>query len=139
MDMASDAWTGPPEGALGWWKCRVPETRRGAPKPAPAHILLSALESLLEDGNQAILAYLLALLLVRRRIQTETSLLFAESSDHEVPGSDDAGSDDASAPNLLHLIHPPSQREFLVPVCEPALDTCQAYHDQFTRLLFSEQ
>jgi hypothetical protein len=94
MDMASDAWTGPPEGALGWWKCRVPEKRRGAPKPAPAHILLSALESLLEDGNQPILAYLLALLLVRRRILTETSLPFAESSDHEVPGSDDAGSDD---------------------------------------------
>ncbi|MCU0707647.1 MAG: hypothetical protein MUF23_05100 [Pirellula sp.] len=124
MDLASDAWTGPPEGALGWWKCRIPEKRRGALKPAPAHVLLSTLETLSEEGNQPVLSYLLALLLVRRKILTEPAT---------------HGTDDAPNPSLLHLVHAPSQREFWIPVCEPSLDACQAYHDQLTRLLFSEE
>lgn len=127
IDMSEEAWSGPPQGAIGWWQSRVPARHQGARQPAPTHVLLATLESLLEEGTQPELAYLLALLLIRRRVLSEpTASLVA-----------DLGPSDAS-PDVLHLVHGASKREFEVPVCEPLLDECDAYQDQLTDLLFCE-
>jgi len=127
IDVASDVWQGPPEGVIGWWANRMPEKTQEKLKPAPAHVLISALESLLEEGTQPELAYLLALLLIRRRILCEQQDLgVSEPRDADV------------ASGLMHLTHHASNRDFVVPICEPPLDESQRYQDELTRLLFCE-
>lgn len=68
LDYAADAWPGPPEGALAWWKSRIAE--RGARRPhwAPNDVLLSFFDELAEQPQHQDLRYVLALLLVRRRV-----------------------------------------------------------------------
>lgn len=127
IDLCSDAWKGPPEGAIGWWQSRAPEERKSPAKPAPTHVLLATLESLLVEGTQPVLATMLALLLVRRRILSE---IVAPLSEVNKPYE--------SEENVLHLVHAPTQREFHIPVCEPSLEDCDTHHDQLTQLLFCE-
>jgi hypothetical protein len=85
------------------------------------------LETLLVEGTQPVLATMLALLLIRRRILSEPVSPLSEPKPIE-----------DSSPRILHLIHASSKREFHVPVCEPSIEECGAYQDQLTRLLFVE-
>jgi hypothetical protein len=69
IDFSAGAWTGPPEGALGYWRLTVPardQTRRRALDP---DALLRHFEQLCEDVNpgRENFRYVLALLLVQRR------------------------------------------------------------------------
>ena len=67
LDVAAEAWQGPPEESLAWWRSRYPQAGVVGPTLAPPDVLLDALESL-EEGGDAPLRYLLALQLVRRRV-----------------------------------------------------------------------
>jgi hypothetical protein len=68
-DYAPAAWTGPPAGALGYWKATVPQPEQNKPKPLDADALMRYFEQLLEDVNpaQEKLKYVLALLLLQKR------------------------------------------------------------------------
>jgi len=68
IDFSRDAWQGPPEDAIGYWRSKVPpqtEPRRRLDPDA----LLRHFEQLCEDANPAQdkFRYVLALLLVQRR------------------------------------------------------------------------
>jgi len=67
-DYAAEAWSGPPERAIGWWKSRLPtvETRRS--RMAPSEVLLQLFRELEGIADQQDLRYVLALLLIRRRV-----------------------------------------------------------------------
>jgi hypothetical protein len=67
-DYACDAWQGPPPGTIGWWKSQVPD--RGAVRAywAPNDILLRFFDELAEQPEKQDMRYVLALLLVRRRV-----------------------------------------------------------------------
>lgn len=67
-DYCSAAWKGAPENAFGWWKSRVPEPTAKKIKLAPNDVLLELFEKLAEQIDQQDLRYVLALLLVRRRV-----------------------------------------------------------------------
>jgi hypothetical protein len=67
VDVAAEAWGGPPADAVAWWRCRHPAVQDAGREPAPADALLDALEAL-EDSPDEPLRYLLALQLVRRRV-----------------------------------------------------------------------
>lgn len=67
IDVAADAWQGPPEEAIAWWRSRYPQPGTSGPSLAPPDVLLDTLESLEEEGDEP-LRYLLALQLVRRRV-----------------------------------------------------------------------
>ncbi len=67
-DFCHEGWTGPPEGALGWWKSRIPEPTAKKIKLAPNEILLELFDQLAERPEQQDLHYVLTLLLVRRRV-----------------------------------------------------------------------
>lgn len=43
IDIASEAWQGPPEGTVGWWKNRMPEAGARKLKPAPDALLIDLL------------------------------------------------------------------------------------------------
>jgi hypothetical protein len=67
LDVAAEAWQGPPEQTIAWWRSRYPEAGAAGPTLAPPEVLLDALESM-EEGGDDPLRYLLALQLVRRRL-----------------------------------------------------------------------
>jgi hypothetical protein len=67
-DFAAESWTGAPEGAVGWWKGRVPEPTAKKIKLAPNDVLLELFDQLAERPDQWDLRYVLTLLLIRRRV-----------------------------------------------------------------------
>jgi hypothetical protein len=67
-DYASKAWTGPPVEAFGWWKSRIPEPNAKRIKLAPNDVLVELFEQLAEQPDRDDMRYVLALLLVRRRV-----------------------------------------------------------------------
>ena len=126
LDLSRDVWNGPPEGTVGWWLSRMPTKAPGKPTPAPASVLIQTLETLLEDPSKQELAYFLALILVRRRILVEMDSGIEES-------------DESSTPHpFLHLTHNASNRDFDVPICEPASDQLDLLQAALTELLFCE-
>jgi hypothetical protein len=137
IDLCADAWNGPPEGAIGWWQSRAPEERRSPAKPAPTHVLLSTLETLLMEGTQPVLATMLALLLVRRRILSEPAVPLSEAA-KPLQLHESEFTEVNPAESMLHLVHVPTDREFHIPLCEPPLEDCDTYQDQLTQLLFCE-
>jgi hypothetical protein len=67
-DYSTEAWKGAPEAAFGWWKSRVPEPTAKKIKLAPNDVLLELFDQLADKTEQQDLRYVLALLLVRRRV-----------------------------------------------------------------------
>src|SRR5436305_1831955 len=67
-DYAAEAWTGAPAGALGWWKSHLAEPSTQRVHWAPNDVMLDLLDQLAADPARADMRYVLALLLVRRRV-----------------------------------------------------------------------
>ncbi len=67
-DYAPEAWQGPPEGVLGWWKAHVPQRDARKLHWAPNDVMLELLESLEAQPDKQDMRYVLALLLIRRRV-----------------------------------------------------------------------
>jgi hypothetical protein len=67
LDVAAEAWAGPPDGTLAWWRSAYPPADATGPELAPVDVLLDVLEELEGREDDAPLRYLLALQLVRRR------------------------------------------------------------------------
>jgi hypothetical protein len=68
LDVAAEAWTGPPDKTLAWWRSAYPAAGSTGPELAPVDVLLDVLEELAGRPADATLRYLLALQLVRRRV-----------------------------------------------------------------------
>lgn len=68
IDVAGDAWTGPPADTIAWWRSIMPTADEKGPTLASPDVLLDVLERLEGSADEAALRYLLALFLVRRRI-----------------------------------------------------------------------
>ena len=68
QDFAREAWEGPPEEAICWWKATIPDPTSTKASWAPSDIMLDCFEQLLLDPTQKDAAYVLALLMVRRKI-----------------------------------------------------------------------
>ncbi len=76
LDYAAEAWNGPPEGILGWWKSRLPARDAKKLHWAPNDVMLELLAELEGRPEKSDFRYVLSLLLVRRRVlrleETET-------------------------------------------------------------------
>lgn len=70
-DYAKDAWPGPPEGALGWWKSQMPGGVQRRKRWAPNDVMLQVFDELEAKADQQDLRYVLALLLCRRRVMRQ--------------------------------------------------------------------
>ncbi|MBL9123913.1 MAG: hypothetical protein JNG90_09800 [Planctomycetaceae bacterium] len=68
LDYSAQAWAGPPEGALGWWQARMPSRESKRAQLAPNDVLLEYFLDLARQPAEADAQYVLALLLVRRRV-----------------------------------------------------------------------
>ena len=67
-DYSAEAWQGPPEGVLGWWKSHLPSPQSKRLHWAPNDVMLELLEELADQPDKLDMRYVLALLLVRRRV-----------------------------------------------------------------------
>ena len=68
VDIAAEAWTGPPADTLAAWRSAYPAAESGGPELAPVDVLLDVLDELERNPDDAAIRYLLALQLVRRRV-----------------------------------------------------------------------
>ena len=66
-DYSAEGWPGPPEKSVGWWKSTVEGGTRKL-HWAPHEVILHYFEQLENDPTRSDLRYVLALLMVRRRI-----------------------------------------------------------------------
>jgi hypothetical protein len=67
-DFCADAWEGPLEGSLGWWKSRMPSRNAKRLHWAPNDIMLEYFEELADQPDKQDVRYVLTLLLIRRRV-----------------------------------------------------------------------
>lgn len=67
-DYSAEAWTGPPRDAIGWWKKRMPTTDQRKLVLAPPEVLIDLLRQMDQFPDKAKIRYLLALMLMRRRL-----------------------------------------------------------------------
>jgi len=69
LDFSPEGWKGPPEGALGNWKCVVPRATEVRHEPLDTTALMRCFEQLVEEASPARegLRYILALLLIKKR------------------------------------------------------------------------
>lgn len=125
MDISVDSWEGPQEDTVGWWKCRMPDADKRKLKPAPNGVLLDTLSELLDQPESQELAYLLALMLVRRRVlQDEESL-------------EEASEDDADL--YWSLVCSADKRTWHVPVVESSAVQLDRLREKLQELLFTEE
>lgn len=67
-DYSIEAWQGAPAEAIGWWKSKIPKADHSQPRLAPSEILLKLFHELEQQPEQRDMRYVLALLMIRRRI-----------------------------------------------------------------------
>jgi len=67
-DYAADAWQGPPESAVGWWKSQIPDHTATRKRWAPNDVMLHFWDELAEQPDRQDMRYVLTLLLIRRRV-----------------------------------------------------------------------
>ena len=79
-DYCEQAWEGPPEDALGWWKSVMPLPSANKLHWAPNDVMLGLFDELEAQPERADLRYVLTLLLVRRRVMR------LEESEHDEEG-----------------------------------------------------
>ena len=119
-DYCEDAWEGPPEDALGWWKSRMPDpTASNKMHWAPNDVMLHYFEQLEDQQDQQDVRYVLSLLMIRRRI------LRLEENEHGEDGME-----------MLVVYCPRKEAEFRIPIVEPGPERIHAVQKELTRLLF---
>lgn len=118
VDYAPEAWNGPPEKAVGWWRSKVPSKAPPRPKWAPHDVLLNLFLSMEGRPAEGDRRYVLALLLIRRRIVRleETQV-------------------DAQGRETLVVYCPREDATFKVPVTNPSAERIHEIDGELAALL----
>jgi hypothetical protein len=120
-DYGEEAWNGPPDDAVGWWKSRMAEANAKKMNWAPNDVMLHYFQQLEEQAGQEDIRYVLTLLMVRRRI------LRLEESE-----IDDAGRE------LLVVFCPRNETEYRVPVVTPDPQRAREIQEELAKMLFAD-
>ncbi len=67
-DYSEAAWEGPPDECVGWWRSEIPALESGRVYWAPNDVLYAYFDEVLKQTHQPERAYVMALLLIRRRL-----------------------------------------------------------------------
>ena len=120
LDYSVEAWDGPPEGAVGWWKSRMPSAQAKRLHWAPNDVMLQFFEELQERADKQDMRYVLALLLVRRRVMR------MEESEQDEQGRE-----------VLVLYCPRREATYRVPAFVPDESRINEIQDELAELLFA--
>ena len=120
-DYCCDAWEGPPEEAIAWWKSQMPEPNARKASWAPNDVMLDYFQQLEGQQDKADLRYILALLMTRRRIlRLEETEIDPEKGEQ------------------LILFCPRNETEYRVAVAMPDAARAAEIQDELARLLLSD-
>lgn len=119
-DYAEQAWKGPPEGAIGWWKSKVPDPQAKTMHWAPNDVMVHYFTQLEEDEDRRDTRYILALLMIRRRI------LRLEETEPDGQGGEQ-----------LVVYCPRNESEYRVPVRPPSEERIAEIQNELAKLLLS--
>tara|TARA_R110002049_G_scaffold2750_4_gene21898 strand:- start:39221 stop:39718 length:498 start_codon:yes stop_codon:yes gene_type:complete len=120
-DYSAEAWQGPPEDAIGWWKNRMPSSDEKKLVPAPKEVLIDLLRQMDGFPERAKSRYLLALMLMRKKIVKQTAC---------------ADSADEASVMCVEVIDDGSVIE--VPVCTINRGESDRLRDELNELLYCE-
>jgi hypothetical protein len=121
-DFASEAWQGPPEPALAWWKSRVPDPAATRAKLAPNEVLLELFDQLVGQPEHVDTLYVLSLLLIRRRVFREEGVVVGENGAGEV----------------LEVQCAKRGETYRVPAAVPSDERIEQIQQQLSELLFAD-
>lgn len=119
-DYAAEAWEGPPEGAVGWWKSQIPTPQATRVRLAPNEVMLQLFDQLEGQPDKQDMRYVLSLLLVRRRVMRQ------EESER-----------DAERRELLVLYCPRRDATYRVPEATPGDERISQIQEELGQLLFA--
>lgn len=125
IDIAASEWKEPGENIIGWWRCRMPDAKSAKLKPAPNGVLLDTLAELLEKPGKESLAYVLAVLLVRRRVLSEEQSLELD--------------EDLEDATSWTLVCSADDRQWNVPLMDPSPEEILRLQEELNGLLFTEE
>ncbi len=120
-DYCQEAWKGPPENVLGWWKSIMPDRNANKVHWAPNDVMLHYFEQLEDRPDRVDTRYILALLMIRRRVvrleETETN---------------DSGRE------VMNLYCPRNEKQYEVVVDTPDEKRVDEIQQELAELLFSK-
>ena len=120
-DYSSEAWPGPPPEALGWWKSQVPTAETKKTQWAPNDVMLELFDEMADSQDRADVRYVLALLLIRRRV---LRLEETQRDEHER--------------ETLIVYCPRRETDYKVPVVMPDGDRATQIQQTLAQLLFRD-
>jgi hypothetical protein len=120
-DYCEEAWTEPPKDVIGWWKSQMPSPNANKMHWAPNDVMLHYFQKLEDDTAKADVRYILALLLIRRRI--------VRLDDRET---------DAEGREWMVVYCPKNETEYKVATVPPSGDRINEIQDELARLLFAD-
>jgi len=121
QDYSKEAWQGPPENSVGWWKSQMPGASDKRMHWAPNEVMLHFFEQLAEQPDKQDMRYVLALLLVRRRV------LRQEESEIDPQGRE-----------VLVLYCPRRDVTYQVPAVMPDEARINEIQEELAKLLFAK-
>jgi hypothetical protein len=120
-DYCVDAWQGPPEKAVGWWKSQMPDPAAKRLHWAPNDVMLHFFEQLDSQPEKQDMRYVLALLLVRRRVMR------LEEEEHDDEGRE-----------VLVLYCPRREATYRIPAVVPDQARIDEIQEELAKLLFAK-
>jgi hypothetical protein len=120
QDFSREAWQGPPEESIGWWKATMPMPDAHKVHWAPNDVLLDYFERLEDDEAQRDMRYIMALLLVRRRVAR-----------HEETQSE-------GGQETMTIYCPRREKSYPVLVIDPTQQRAEEIQNELTQLLFAD-
>jgi hypothetical protein len=130
-DYCLEAWSGPPEDAIGWWQSRIPEFTAKKIKLAPNDVLLKLFDQLAEQPENEDMRYVLALLLVRRRVLRVETPLDSLGANAQVSHRDGPG-------ELMTLYCPKRDVNYCVSIAMPDGERIDQIQRQLSEWLLAE-
>lgn len=122
QDYSAESWQGPPEGAIGWWKSRMPSADDKKMVLAPPEVLIDLLRQMERFPAKAKSRYLLALMLMRRKLVRPITC-------------DDESADDEGTLRLEVVV---DGSTIDVPVCKVARSESDSLREELNELLYCE-
>ncbi len=120
-DISTAAWTGPPPDNVGWWRSRVPDLEKGRVYWAPPEILLGVFQHYLGQPQSADIAFVLALVLIRKKILHFQEKLRAGDTDQ------------------MELVDLKTKQEYQVPTVTLTPERIQEIQAELSEKLFTDQ
>jgi hypothetical protein len=127
-DYSAEAWKEPPQGAIGWWKNRMPSADEKKMVLAPPEVLIDLLRQMEQFPERAKSRYLLALMLMRKKLVRPAG----------IPDDGETKETTKDAGEILRVEVLANGSTIDVPVCQISRSESDALRDELNELLYCE-